>query len=980
MHGVFMRHFSLEGVMFKKWVCVLVLCALVFSAAFADTAPKFKGWRQAETEHFRFVFEEAGREAAEAYAEIADEAWNKVAEAYALPKDKITVYVTGRTNTINAYTYFAPVELVMFTTPFIIPDFTYRDDWVKYVFTHELIHAANVSFQERKNILADLFGPYFANLDLAVVESWETDGLTTVLETELTDAGRGRSPYFELLYKAPAMEANMISYDEIGLEEEPPAGQIYVMGYLMMRSIADRFGLETLADVERNRDLLGSWDEALQKVTGVTGESVYRDVKISLVKRYQAERLIPEGKIISSRNTNDSSYRPAVVLDDGTMILLKKSNGASSVISLNPALASGTTSYENLGEDGAATKETTLFAGTFADSYAVTADAAGTVYASMALTRADRAPGTECEYQIFSWNGDDGLKQLTHGSSFFEPAVSRDGKVLVALEQSGLNMRLVKVDLTTGETSVLLEDEGVDYAMPAVSDDGTKVAFLRIADGRAAVAYIDMTKDASKIVYVANASGSIVDPGYPSWNSDGSLTWCSNDRGRLEVYEARENENGEYDAVPVVADPVGALWARKTDRGIYYLSYASSGYVIKMKPASEWGVVPDYLGPSTPGEIICFGDGEDDYKDFMPYENGDRQEFAARDTDTWLTAETIKAPVTELQNEKKFVALPSTLLRLPLIGIAALPGDKATLGFGAVWVGMAPRIQNQIGLYEADAVYYPEINNFSFDVGFEIDVGSALLDVYVLRLLNPSGKVDRFTEDTLLDAGFSVPLYVRSGPTWQTNVSTVTMGAGGIIRSDAEAFSVTDTVSVKLAGGAAAGLTYSGEYFNDSDTKGVVFNASAIALGEYDATQGRMFYGFEGECGVKFGSHESLTGFSIQGRYADFASTTPLLNSALNHGAKKVDATNPLNFVCRFTSTSADSGMNLNLYEEALCSFTHEGSFLLDDALVSGLEIELPVGANQSVSAGVTAEYSLSNKKFTYGGFYTLLKLNYIRY
>ena len=70
---------------------------------------------------------------------------------------------------------------------------------------------------------------------------------------------------------------------------------------------------------------------------------------------------------------------------------------------------------------------------------------------------------------------------------------------------------------------------------------------------------------------------------------------------------------------PVLSDPIGATWAYKTDRGIYYTSESSSGSVIKMKPASEWGNVADFEGPSPAGEIAKFGHLENDYPDFKPY-------------------------------------------------------------------------------------------------------------------------------------------------------------------------------------------------------------------------------------------------------------------------------------------------------------------------------------------------------------------------
>ena len=129
----------------KSLACAAALLILS-TAAFANDYIKFKGWKQAETTHFRFIYEAASEEAAKKYAEFADEAWEKIAEIYSMPQEKTDVYVFSRLNVVNAYTYFSPPEIVMFDSPVIDSYFGLRDDWMKLFFTHELIHIANITF------------------------------------------------------------------------------------------------------------------------------------------------------------------------------------------------------------------------------------------------------------------------------------------------------------------------------------------------------------------------------------------------------------------------------------------------------------------------------------------------------------------------------------------------------------------------------------------------------------------------------------------------------------------------------------------------------------------------------------------------------------------------------------------------------------------------------------------------------------------
>lgn len=966
----------------KKIICVLVLCGLVFTGIFADNAPEFTGWKQAETRHFRFVYEDASREAAEAYAQIADECWNMVAEVYSLPRDMITVYVVPRTNTVNASTYFAPLSIVMYTTPFVIPDFTYRDSWIKYVFLHELIHAANISFESRDTTMADIFGDFFGLMDFSSVNGWELEGLTTVLETELTDAGRGRSPYFELLYKAPAMEGCLLSYDEIGLQEEPPAGQIYVYGYLMMRSLADRWGLKTLADIERNRENMGMLEDSVIAVTGESAPDIWRDVKIALTKRYARERSIPEGKIITPRYGN--YYKPAVILDDGTMIMLRNVDGVTEVISFNPNLPSGDVYYDELGDDKPYTNVTVLFRAPVPDEYSVTADRNGKVYASLSKIRADRAPGVETEYQIYSWDKENGLQQLTSGSSYFQPSVSRDGKVLVALEQSGLHMRLVQIDVESGETTVLLDDPDYDMAMPAVNQDGSKVAMLRAGKGRAAVAVFDMSRkargvaDASALTVVANGEGTIIDPAYPSWNYNGSLTYCSNERGRLEVFEVTADEDGTFTSTPVAADPVGVLWAYRTPNRFFYASYSASGYTLKAKPLSEWGVVPDWNGPSMPGEIVCIGDLEDDFKNFVPYTNADKEVIEERNTARWVNDETIVEPITELQNERKYVNLPQKYMTIPMISLIKLPDDKMAFGFGGFYMGMSSQLMGRISVTEADVIYYPKINNFSADAGFELNLNNSVLDVFALRQIQSSDT--KFTETNRLLAGLTIPFYNRSNPLSFTELSLITTATGGITRKDTEAFAFNDDISCDYMLSGAAGLGFCTEKCTASYSSSSIVTSSAVALFNWDDTLDKFYYGCEADLDVKTGSDkDGYYGFYLQGRYLDAPDSLSVYNSTMKHGGKRVDCTDPANFLARLQMTDTSNGFDLNLYEEGMCSISKNGAFKFDDILATGFEAAFGSG-HESLAAGITLNYDLKEKKTSFGDFYFTLKLNFIRW
>ncbi|MCR5764606.1 MAG: hypothetical protein K6G09_01380 [Treponema sp.] len=1053
----------------KKILCLSFLFCLAGGfAAFAQSEggyKKFNGWKKAETEHFNFIFEEESRLAAEAYATFADDAWKKIAKIYAFPQDKTNVYVLGRTNTVNAYTFFSPTEIVMFNSPVITPDFGFRDDWMKLFFTHELIHIANCKFEDKKYLLGSLLGPSAVNMSFWQVPGWALEGLTTVLETELTAGGRGRSPYFELDYKAPTLENSFISYDEIGLDEEPPYAQIYVMGYLIMRSIADRWGLQALADIERNRSFTGSWEESVKLVTGQEAADIYKDVKIALAKKYAAERAIPEGIIISPRATGTFYYKPAIVFDDGTLIGLRSAPGEhAAVVKLDPSLASGRKYLDETDPEkdlNSVLNETILFTGDFSGADAVTADCNGTVYASMGIVRQDRNPGFEVEYGLYKWTQEDGMQRLTKDTSLFQPSVSRDGKTLIAVQQKGLHMQLVKVDTQTGDVIPLLSEENLSFVQPSVNADGSKLAFLILKNDRAVVAISDLSDlaDVSTSTarpnksfgykIVANDGEKIYDPSYPTWNSDGKLTFTCNYRGRLEVFELNElNKLDEIagtnqpQVLPVLSDPVGALWSYKTERGIYYYSQSSTGSVIKMKPLSEWGVVPDFDGPSPAGEIICFGHLENDYPNFKPYvllseveipENEDEEDkegddeskgnglkgFLKNEKEEEILPKPIAGkhvkhrskenleradklftdsdtPSTSLlQNEKAFLPFPQPLLYFPFID-SVKTGSKDYLGFGYFFLAMTPRLQLASGIIISDIFYYPDLKNFTGDLYAEIPLGNTLLDFGLMRTFQTSlwNKIDSdaFVEENEIILGLTQPIIHRIQHLDEIDLSLFTSARMQFTGEDVSPIAINSKLDYSKMLNFTAGLDF---FYSKSNTCDQLrsLGFTAFGMGSWDIEKKRFFGGCEFESDFIYEGSLFNYEVAVRGRYTDYPADTFLTFSRANYSGFNLDCTYPGRLIPQASVIIPDfliGGLNLKVFGEMLFSFGKNTidfetpdngnpfNFTMDNTFASGMEIFVKAG-RQELGFGYNFIFDLKDSTYKDSKFYLLLKYNWIR-
>ena len=1002
---------------FKRVILALCLVMISVTSIFANDYVKFKGWKQAETTHFRFIYEAASEEAAKKYAEFADEAWEKIARIYAMPQEKTNVYVFSRLNVVNAYTFFTPPEIVMFDAPVIDSYFGFRDDWMKLFFTHELIHIANINFEDKSYLTSKLFGEAFRGLDYSMIPGWALEGLTTVLETELTNGGRGRSPYFELSLKAPTVENNFIPYRLIGTEQEPPSSQIYVMGYLIMRSIADRWGIQALADIERNRTNGKTWEDSVYLVTGETAPEIYRKAKIALEKKYAKEREIPEGKTISTTENNIYYSRPAVIMDDGSIIINKNSiSGESITVLLNPGEKDGIQYYEDItnakDDDKNILKETILFKG--ADY--ITADEQMNVYANMPISRYDRKPNNETQYQVYKWTKENGLVRLTHDeSSYFQVSVSRDGKLLVAVEQQGLKMRLVKIDTESGEKNVLFQDEHYSFIQPAVNEDGSKVAFVIVKDDRSCIALGDTASGTYKIVNNTEYDF-ITDPSYPGFNKDGSLCFSSNDRGRLEIYEATQNSDGQtFTCVPVLADPVGVLCAYKNDMGIYYVTQSSTGRVLKIKPLEEWGKVPDFEGPSPAGQIMTFGELTDDYPDFNPYkkqeiskdenssestsenDSQDEDPVKHRSEEKIAQLENLEPATKELTNEKRFRPFISPLFYMPFVDMLQDP-KNAYFGIGGFFWGSLPRYQMQQGILAIDAFYYPQVKNFTGEIISEIILPSGFLDIFISR--NASNfelnkDTNTFSLQNTAVAGYTLPLISRDDYFNSKELDYLAYAGISFTQNNDKAFAINENIPYSKQLNFQTGIAYDQKNYLKKDDS-LLFSITNLALGEWDFSKKKMFVGYEGEFSINANMANMIQELGLVIRYTDFPVASTVTMSRAHFNGKTESNLYPGKILLNYTYCMPGLlfGMgDANFIVQGLASFgknTADGgtpetgnplNFNLEKKVNIGAEMSFDFGLSKKLTAGFAGLFDLSKSNpSTEWNFYISAKINWLRF
>jgi len=448
--------------------------------------------------------------------------------------------------------------------------------------------------------------------------------------------------------------------------------------------------------------------------------------------------------------------------------------------------------------------------------------------------------------------------------------LSKSGNRLVAVELSGTHYRLVEIDLTSGKRTILVESGNESYIQPALSADGTSIAFLAVSDTRASLAVAPMPPEGSEspietacIQRPVNASGPIIDIALPSWTGDNTVLFASNERGRLEVWGLKDGEKN-----PVVSDPAGAVWAERTGEGIWYASYAGTGDVIKIKPLSDWGKVPDFPGPSAPGSKVTLGELASDYPDYVPFppKNGKTilPVYAGRTTKI----------ASELGAEKSFVNIPTLALWFPSVSYipdTGNPVNAGAFGTGAYAFFNGLPLQNGAGmtLFALGGNWYPSIAQADFAILSMIPIHTGQLYGIVERSLGLETDTDNFLESTQGTLSLSVPLRSRYFFHDALDIALVIGLNAGTERRDISAFAVQSDIPYQ---GAVTGKTGVDLVFSEEKHSGMIISARARAMAlvsSFPTLSSRFYPSAEIEGAFSTGNDKVLGELAIRSRWFD---------------------------------------------------------------------------------------------------------------
>lgn len=522
---------------------LLLICLCVLSAA---------PFEQIETDHVRIIFEADDEEYARHLASFADEEFLRLSEFLGnRPDTLVPVALTSKSAVANGF--FAPFPSVVnlyVTSPADRFISARTQDWLRIVFIHELTHYLHLTSPVGPAKVLSFLGPGVAALPTVFMPGWWVEGITTYSETAFSPSGgRGDSAEFSRLYQVPNAQNAMwsLSQGSYGTSFAPP-NRIYVTGYLMVDYLVEHFGIEAFLEINRRFAAFPFFgiSPAFKKVTGYSSKQLFAfALENSEQLTFASENLFSEP------------------IEGNRYLVSATSKGLLGYVS-DVRAGSGLYRYDLDGkarklmdlrlDDGKSISfgfEKAVFADLWADSFHAY---------SMAGQPASYSDLYLLDLQSLE------TKRLSVRQRLVEPAISDDGRRIVASRINGPFFELVEVDQQTKQTTVLLNEDQTSYLDAALNHDGSKLAVIAIKQGNSSLLLWEKGKEIQ--VIVGPTSDELRSP---TVLSDGSILFSLN----LALYR--------YDGsiTKVYEDPVGIMAATLNSGKLWYETYTSNGLALK---------------------------------------------------------------------------------------------------------------------------------------------------------------------------------------------------------------------------------------------------------------------------------------------------------------------------------------------------------------------------------------------------------------
>ncbi|HEX8172748.1 MAG TPA: BamA/TamA family outer membrane protein [Thermoanaerobaculia bacterium] len=446
----------------------IVLLAFASAANAASEYPPSLRWRTIDTAHFQVHYHGGEDALARRAAAIAEDIHTRLVPLMRwTPRGRTHLILTDHVDVSNGSATTFPsnrIEIYV-SAPGGDPssELSYYDDWLDLVITHEYTHILHLDEAHAlPALLRRLLGRNPAAFPNEFSPLWLTEGLATFAESELTDAGRVKGTFVEMVLRTAAIEDHWPSEAQAGgLTPFWPGGAArYYFGSKFLTWLARRNGTASLANFTHayaSRIVPYFVNRTARKVFGASITELWETWtrEQTVAYRNQLEALRATGLTEKQRLTSlGYSTQHLALSPDGTRLAYTHRGPFE-----RPTIRV---------YDLAAGREVATHEVHSASSISWSPDGKSIAYSDL-----EYVGSFSLLSDLYVWRiGETRERRITRGARLKHPAFTPDGQALVAVANRAGRNTLVEVDAVSGAVRTLVQpDDETQFSEPDVRND-----------------------------------------------------------------------------------------------------------------------------------------------------------------------------------------------------------------------------------------------------------------------------------------------------------------------------------------------------------------------------------------------------------------------------------------------------------------------------------------------------------------------------
>ncbi|MFA6201228.1 MAG: hypothetical protein WC679_12570 [Bacteroidales bacterium] len=535
----------------------------------------FIKWRQIKTDKFQIIYPDFYEKKAQEFASVLQTVHNVVGKSLNAPPPNIPFLLHTNTAYSNGLSVWAPkrIELWMTTSPT-----NYAYPWSWQLAIHEWRHSVQV-YALKKGVskaLINTFGEHIYGLLLGIyIPNWFLEGDAVVAETALTPTGRGKTPDFNMYFKAQVMDKGRYCLDKAlhgSMKDFVP--DHYILGYHLVSFTREKYDKDIWGDmlenVGRNFWKIQIFGDSEKRKIKINEQELYNEMLDTLSRKWKEEdKLYYENKkdIPSKRLSSETNfycnYLSPKKINDSTILALKTSYYET------PKLVEITLN-----------KEEEIFSpGRILHSYYDSREGY--------LIWSEYKPHFRWENQNYAdlVEYDANKKQynlITQSKRLYTPAYNpKNPNVIAAIEDDALNCQhLVIIDKTTGNIIKKFQDNGecVSLSYPAWDDKNNNIYIIKSNEQGKSIGRFNMFNDS----YTEILAPSFNNISKPTYYND-RLYFIGDYNNTYQVYSIDLKQNSYY-LYKHTKSRYGVMDFTFSGNNIIISDYTADGSIINLQP------------------------------------------------------------------------------------------------------------------------------------------------------------------------------------------------------------------------------------------------------------------------------------------------------------------------------------------------------------------------------------------------------------